>query len=348
MIKKILAAVFEFLGLFLLIGFVLTCNIVLFLNILQRETSIVYSEDSIKFAALFTFYNTIFITLIVFIVDVIRRKFFVDKPVSKILEVTNRITHGDFKARVQPFGFGVFNKIGTNLNIMADELSSTETLRADFISNVSHELRTPLSVLQNYGSLLEEPNLPEEKRLEYAKSINRVTRHLSELVTNILKLNKLEAQKISPSLEKCNVSDALCECLLDFESEWENKNIEIDTDIEEGVYINSDPDMLTIIWANLFSNAVKFTPVGGKISVTLKKSSYYVTVSVSDTGCGMDENTMKHIFDKFYQGDTSHAQQGNGLGLALVKRVIDILGGKITVESTPGAGSTFTVKLRVN
>lgn len=348
MIKKILAAVFEFLGLFLLIGFVLTCNIVLFLNILQRETSIVYSEDSIKFAALFTFYNTIFITLIVFIVDVIRRKFFVDKPVSKILEVTNRITHGDFKVRVQPFRFGVLNKIGTNLNIMADELSSTETLRADFISNVSHELRTPLSVLQNYGSLLEEPNLPEEKRLEYAKSINRVTRHLSELVTNILKLNKLEAQKLSPSLEKCNVSDALCECLLDFESEWEIKNIEIDTDIEEDVYINSDPDMLTIIWANLFSNAVKFTPVGGKISVTLKKSSYYVTVSVSDTGCGMDENTMKHIFDKFYQGDTSHAQQGNGLGLALVKRVIDILGGKITVESTPGAGSTFTVKLRVN
>lgn len=347
MIKKILAAAIELLGLFLLIGFVLSCNIALFLDILQKETGLVYTEGNIKFAAIFTFYNTIFITLVIFVVALIRRKYLIDKPVNKILEVTNRITHGDFSARVKLSKFGVFNKIGTNLNIMADELSSTETLRTDFIANVSHELKTPLAVLQNYGSLLEEPNLSEEKRLEYAKSINRVTRHLSELVTNILRLNKLEAQKISPSLRKCNVSETLCECLINFESEWDIKNIEIDTDIEEDVYINSDPDMLVIIWANLFSNALKFTPEAGKVSVKLKKNGNYVTVSVSDTGCGINEATMEHIFDKFYQGDTSHSEKGNGLGLALVKRVIDILGGRITVESTPGVGSTFTVKLRV-
>lgn len=348
MIKKILTAVLEFLGLFVLVGFIFTCNALLFLDILQKQTSIVYTTENIRFAAIFTFYNTVFITLVIFTVTQIRRKYLVDKPVSKILEVTDRITHGDFTARVKPFKFGVFNKIGTNFNIMADELSSIETLRSDFIANVSHELKTPLSVLQNYGSLLEEPNLSEEKRLEYAKSINRVTRHLSELVTNILRLNKLEAQKISPSLEKCNVSETLCECLIDFESEWDSKNIEIDTDIEEDVYINSDPDMLVIIWANLFSNAVKFTPEGGKISVKLTKQSHHVTVSVSDTGCGMNDETITRIFDKFYQGDTSHSEKGNGLGLALVKRVIDILGGAITVESTPGIGSTFTVKLKAN
>ena len=348
MIKKILAALYDYLVFFVLVGFVITCNVMLFLNILQIQTGIIYTEGNIKFAAVFTFYNTAFISLVIFIVNKLRRKFFVDKPVNMILEVTNRITHGDFSVRVKPSKFGVFNKIGTDLNIMAEELSSTETLRTDFVSNVSHELKTPLAVLRNYGSLLEEPNLSEEKRLEYAKTINRVTKHLSELITNILRLNKLEAQKISPTLKRCNISEVLCECLLDFESEWDNKNLQINADIEEDVYINTDPELLMIIWANLFSNALKFTPDGGKISVELKKKDNFVTVSVSDTGCGIDEATMKHIFDKFYQGDTSHSEMGNGLGLALVKRVIDILGEEITVESTPGVGSTFTVRLKTN
>ena len=229
---------------------------------------------------------------------------------------------------------------------MVISIGALEGMRREFISSVSHELKTPLAVLQNYGVLLEEPNLTEEKRLEYAKSINRVTKHLSELITNILKLNKLEAQKLYPNLKKCNLSEMLCECLIGFESEWDNKNIEIETDIEDDVYINTDPEMLTIVWNNLFSNALKFTPDSGKVSVSLKKNGNDVTVSVSDTGCGMNEVTMKRIFDKFYQGDTSHSEKGNGLGLALVKRVIDILGGEITVESTPGQGSTFTVKLR--
>ena len=140
----------------------------------------------------------------------------------------------------------------------------------------------------------------------------------------------------------------LCECLISFESEWERKNIEIETDIDDDIYIRTDSEMLQLVWANLFSNAIKFTPDGGKINVTLHRNKNGVTVSVAATGCGMDENTMKHIFYKFYQGDTSHSVKGNGLGLALVKRVIDILNGEITVESTPGEGSTFTVKLKTN
>ncbi len=137
----------------------------------------------------------------------------------------------------------------------------------------------------------------------------------------------------------------LCECLLGFESEWEKKNLDIEFNIEEDVYIKTDPEMLMLVWNNLLSNALKFTPDGGKVSVNLKKNGNNVIVSVSDTGCGMEENTIKHIFDKFYQGDTSHSEKGNGLGLALVKRVIDILDGKISVESELGTGSTFTVKL---
>ncbi|MBR2868649.1 MAG: HAMP domain-containing histidine kinase [Clostridia bacterium] len=348
MIKKVLFGFYRFILFFSVVGFVISCSLMLFLNILQRDTGIVYTKENIYFAAIFTLYNALFLGLIFTVFDFIRRKILVQGPVKKIHEFTEKLTHGDFKAQLKPIRIGEYNQIVADLNQMAEELSSIETLRTDFIANVSHELKTPLAVLQNYGALLEEPNLPEEKRLEYAKSINRVTKHLSELVTNILKLNKLEARKLHPILKNCNLSEMLCECLIGFESEWERKNIEIDFNIEEDVYINTDPEMLILVWANLFSNALKFTPDGGNVSVRLKKDGNYVSVSVSDTGCGMNEATMKHIFDKFYQGDTSHSEKGNGLGLALVKRVIDILGGEITVESTPNVGSSFTVKLKTN
>lgn len=348
MIKKIRYLLLCYLAFFAIVGFVITCNITLILNLIQKETGIAYTVENIRFAAIFTFWNVAFISLVITVFDALRRKYLIYKPVDEILEITNKITRGNFNINFKPRKFSIFNKIGADLTVMAEELSSIETLRTDFVSNVSHELKTPLAVLRNYGSLLEEPNLPEEKRLEYAESINRVTKHLSELITNILKLNKLEAQKLYPNLKKCNLSEMLCECLIGFESEWDNKNLEIVTDIEDDVYINTDPEMLTIVWNNLFSNALKFTPDGGKISVNLKKNGNNVTVSVSDTGCGMNEATMKHIFDKFYQGDTSHSEKGNGLGLALVKRVIDILGGEIKVESTPGQGSVFTVKLKTD
>lgn len=348
MIKKIRYLLLCYLAFFAIVCFVITCNVTLLLNLFQKETGIIYTEENIRFAAIVTFWNAAFISLVITVFDALRRKYLIYKPVDEILEITNKITRGNFNINFKPRKFSIFNKIGTDLTVMAEELSSIETLRTDFVSNVSHELKTPLAVLQNYSSLLEEPNLPEEKRLEYAKTINRVTKHLSELVTNILKLNKLESQKITPSFRKCNVSETLCECLITFESEWDIKNLEINADIEEDVYIRSDPEMLMIIWGNLFSNALKFTPEGGKINVNLKKNGNNVSVSVSDTGCGMNEATIKHIFDKFYQGDTSHSEKGNGLGLALVKRVIDMLGGEITVESAPGAGSTFTVKLKAD
>lgn len=348
MIKKVLFGFYRFALFFSVVGFVISCSLMLFLDILQRDTGIVFTKENIYFAAVFTFVNALFLGIAFTLVDFIRRKILVQRPVKKIHDFTEKLTHGDFKAQLKPIRIGEYNTIINDLNQMAEELSGIETLRTDFVANVSHELKTPLAVLQNYGSLLEEPNLSEEKRLEYAKSINRVTKHLSELITNILKLSKLETQKIQPLTKNCNLSEMLCECLISFESEWEKKSLEIETDIEDDIYIRTDSEMLQLVWTNLFSNAIKFTPDGGKINVTLHRNKNGVTVSVTDTGCGMDENTMKHIFDKFYQGDTSHSVKGNGLGLALVKRVIDILNGEITVESTPGEGSTFTVKLKTN
>lgn len=346
--KNLLKMFYRFVLFCLTVGFVITCNMMLFLNVLKDYTEIVYNNDNVRTAAIFTFWNAVFLGFLFTVVDFIRRKVLVERPVKKILDVTDRITHGDFSARIAPMHIGEYNKVINDLNRMAKELSNNETLKTDFISNVSHELKTPLAVLQNYGVLLEQPDLSEEKRIEYAKSITRVTKYLSELITNILKLNKLENQNIYPVLKRCNLSEMLCECLVDFESEWESKNIEIENDIAEDVFINTDAELLMIVWSNLISNAIKFTPQGGKIEVGLKSEGMYVEVTVSDNGCGMNERTIKRIFDKFYQADSSHATKGNGLGLALVKRVIDLLNGEIFVESAPNEGSTFTVRLREN
>ena len=166
------------------------------------------------------------------------------------------------------------------------------------------------------------------------------------MMTNILKLNRLENQEIFPNTAQYDLSQQLCECLLQFENLWEQENIEIDTDIADGVTVKADAELLSLVWNNLFSNAFKFTPSGGKVSVSLTATEQHVTVQVKDTGCGMTPEVGAHIFEKFYQGDTSHATRGNGLGLALMKRVIDIMQGEIGVESAAGKGSTFTVKIR--
>jgi signal transduction histidine kinase len=231
---------------------------------------------------------------------------------------------------------------------MARELEGVETLRTDFIANVSHEMKTPLSVIKNYSSLLLEKELPHDKRIEYAKGISNNAKKLSDMMTNILKLNRLENQQIFPQPTEFDLGEQLCQCLLQFEDIWEEKELEIETDIQDDVRIKSDPELLSLVWSNLISNAVKFTPEGGTIGVALNADERNVIVSVRDTGYGIDPETGKHIFEKFYQGDTSHATQGNGLGLALVKRVVDILQGEISVQSTPGQGSTFTVRIRRN
>ena len=257
---------------------------------------------------------------------------------------------GDFSVRIQPLhsagSLDGFDTIIDSFNRMAQELSGIETLRTDFISNVSHELKTPLAVIQNYGTLLQQPDLPEEQRLAYAKQLTGAARRLANLITNILKLNKLENQQIYPARQTYDLGEQLCECLLGFEQAWEEKGLDIDTDLEENVHVTTDAELLSLVWNNLFSNAVKFTGAGGRISLSLRTEGADAVVRVSDTGRGISPEVGRHIFEKFYQGDPSHAAQGNGLGLALVKRVVDIIGGDISVESTVGKGSSFTVRLR--
>lgn len=334
---------------FLLMAIVITCCMTLFIGTMERVMGVSFAEADISGAARATFLNVLLLTLICTVIDIIRRKIMIDRPVRQILDGVERIMQGDLNARIPPirsiYGIDELDIIAQYFNKAAEELSGMEILRTDFISNVSHELKTPLAVMQNYGTLLQQPNLSEEKRLEYAKGITDASRRLANLISNILKLNKLENQQIFPSKETYNLGEQLCECLLSFENEWERKNLEIDSDIEENVYVEMDAELLSLVWNNLFSNAVKFTEQNGRIFLGLRTEGDTAVVQVTDTGCGISQEVGKHIFEKFYQGDTSHQIQGNGLGLALVKRVIDIVGGNISVESEVGKGSTFTVMI---
>lgn len=336
-------AIQHFVVFFLLIAFVITCNFYLFMNGMQMD------EEEIRAAAPITFYNILFQTVLFSVFDIIRRMWMVSRPVNRILEGMNKIVAGDFKVRI-PYIKGEnstneFDSIIKGLNEMTAELGSVETLRTDFVSNVSHELKTPLSVIQNYGTMLQSPDLSESKRIEYAKAITEQTRRLSSLITNILRLNRLENQQIYPDKKEYNLTEQICECLLGFEQSWEQKNLEIETELEEDVIVCEDEELLSLVWNNLFSNAIKFSDKDGSVYVSVKREEGKIFVIVSDKGCGISPEVGKHIFERFYQGDTSHATQGNGLGLALVKKVIDIVGGDISVQSTLGKGTTFCVRL---
>ena len=347
--RQILKAANNYVVFFLTVAFAVSCCMMLFVSTLSDTMGLELTADNVGTAAKLTFGNVLLITFVFGTVDYIRRKITVDRPVRQITEVAKKIMQGDFSVRIPPIhgaGTDGFNQIREAINKMAEELSGTETLRTDFIANVSHELKTPLAVMGNYATMLQQPRITEEEKNEYAKAISEAARKLAQLITNILKLNKLENQQIFPQPQEFDLGEQLCESLLQFEDAWEAKNLEIETDIEDDVRIKSDPELLSLVWNNLISNAVKFTPDGGTIGVSLKTADHAVIVQVRDTGCGMKPETGIHIFEKFYQGDTSHATQGNGLGLALVKRVVDILNGEIGVQSAYGEGSTFTVKFK--
>ena len=348
--KKILGTISNFFIFFLLAAFVTTCCVMLFVSLLQGSIGRAFTAEEISLASKITMLNVILLSIGMAVIDHIRRKHTVERPVKRITDATSKMIEGNFSVRIEPISkFATddsFNEIIECINKMATELSGVETLRTDFIANVSHEMKTPLAVMQNYGTLLQTPDLPEEKRIEYAKAITDASRRLADMMTNILKLNRLENQQIYPNLTTFDLGEQLCESLLQYESTWERKNIEIETDIAESVLVSADAELLSLVWNNLFSNAFKFTEDGGKVSLVLTADEKYATVKVTDTGCGMSAEVGAHIFEKFYQGDTSHAAQGNGLGLALVKRVVDIMQGEIAVESTIGVGTTFTVKIR--
>lgn len=347
--RDFLRAAYRYLLFFLLVAFVTTCCMTLFVKTLTESMDIKLTAENLNAAAKLTFANVLIISFLFALIDGVRRKLTVVKPVKRIVAGAEKIMRGDFSVRLKKSRLGTdgaFNEIIDCFNRLAEELGGVETLRADFIADVSHEMKTPLAVLQNYATLLQTCGLSEEKRSEYAKGIADGVRRMSDMVSDILRLNRLENQKIYPNVSEFDLGEQLCECLLRYENVWESANIDIETDIADEIKVNADAELLSHVWNNLLSNAFKFTPSGGTVSVTLSADALHAVVEVKDTGCGMSAEVGEHIFEKFYQADASRSVGGNGLGLALVKRVIDIMRGEISVESAEGKGSAFTVKIR--
>lgn len=286
--------------------------------------------------------------IIILVVRWIKYELYI-KPINKIGQAARKVAAGDFSIRI-PYERKDGKKdemelLISDFNKMVEELATIETLKDDFISNVSHEIKTPLSVIQSYVTVLNNENISEEKSKEYIETILEATRKLSLLITNILRLNKLENQEIIQG-EAYSLDEQLRCCILALEEKFDEKTIEFDADLEE-VIITTDENLLEMIWNNLLTNAIKFTEPGGFVVVNLKMEHGMAIVSISDSGCGMDEETVARIFDRFYQGDTSHSHEGNGLGLSLVKRIIALVDGNLTVESKPGSGTTFTVTIKL-
>ncbi|MCM1375183.1 MAG: HAMP domain-containing histidine kinase [Lachnospiraceae bacterium] len=270
-------------------------------------------------------------------------------PMQKLAEAASQVAHGDFSVFVPALHtadkYDYLDVMIQDFNRMVEDLGSIETLKTDFFSNVSHEIKTPLAVIQNTATLLRNETISEKQRQEYVNTIIGASKRLSSLITNILKLNKLEKQTISPDIAEYDLPAQLAECALQFERVWEDKNIEFDAELEEEACITADPSLMELVWNNLLSNALKFTEPGGKVSLTQTTEDGMIIVQVEDTGCGMDEDTMRHSFDKFYQGDSSHSTEGNGLGLALVRRIVQMMDAEIHVQSALGKGTVFTVRM---
>lgn len=283
-------------------------------------------------------------------IDYLRRKIMIERPMNEIVDATQLMARGNFKIDLVPKHsyeyFDEYDILKENLNKMANELSKSEVLKNDFIANVSHEIKTPLAVIQNYAKALKDPSLDSETKEKYISNLVEACQKLNGLITNILKLNKLENQKLLPEIKEFNLSELLANQVLQFESLIEKKEIDLVCEIEEDLFIKSEESYLEIIFNNLMSNAIKFSNPKGMIYVGLKKEKQNYHITFKDSGCGMDKETGKHIFDKFYQGDTSRSKEGNGLGLALVKRVIDIIGGSIHVTSQIGEGTEFIITIR--
>ncbi len=268
-------------------------------------------------------------------------------PLDRLVAATKKIAEGDFTVRVpEKTHIAEIGILIDNFNKMTMELEGTEMFRSDFINNFSHEFKTPIVSIRGFAKQLQSGELSEEERKQYTEIIVSESERLSTMATNVLLLSKLENQQLIPDRKAYSLDEQLRNCILLFEKEWEKKNIELDVELADVTYTGNE-EIMSHIWINLISNALKYAPTGGKISIRALVNSDEISVHIRDNGVGMTHETLTRIFDKFYQGDKSHAGNGNGLGLPLVKRVVELCGGKIVVNSEPNIGSEFSVYLPI-
>lgn len=267
-------------------------------------------------------------------------------PIKKIRNAMNEVAEGNFDVCVNEKNhFDEIEDINHAFNIMVKELRSMEIIQSDFISNVSHEFKTPLTAIDGYAAMLKS-NVSDEERLEYADKILFNARRMSELVNNILLLSKLDNQGIESKKEEFYLDEQIRQEIVAAQEKWSAKNLDLDVKLNECIYYGNK-SLLYHVWSNLLGNAIKFSPEGGKITLELISEDNYLIFSISDEGEGIDEDAKKYIFNKFYQSDTSHKQEGNGLGLALVKKITDLCGGSVEAVNLSPKGCKFTVRLPI-
>ena len=266
-------------------------------------------------------------------------------PIPKLSNAMNEVSKGNFDIRLETkTPFREIKDMYSNFNLMTKELSATEILQTDFVSNVSHEFKTPINAIEGYATLLQcNPDCSPEEEV-YTEKILFNTRRLSTLVGNILLLSKVDNKAIQSNRKKYRLDEQIRQAVLAFEREWEEKDIELDIDLCE-IEFEGNENLMFHVWNNLIANAVKFNPEGGILKIRLFEEAEKIICTVEDSGPGIDENSIKHIFDKFYQSDSSHTEEGNGLGLALVKNILILHGGKVFAENRPEGGAKFTVTL---
>ena len=266
-------------------------------------------------------------------------------PITRLSEAMKKVAEGDFSVRLEADkSIREIRDIYSNFNLMAKELGATEILQTDFVSNVSHEFKTPINAIEGYATLLQgDENMPPEQE-QYVEKILFNTRRLSDLVGNILLLSKVDNQAIQGRLSTFRLDEQIRQSVVLLEPKWEEKDIEFDVDLER-VDFTGDKSMLMHVWDNIIGNAIKFDPPGGYVGIRMKQRDGEICVTVEDNGPGVDEEARKHIFERFYQADSSHKEEGNGLGLALVKRILDAHKGRVYVEDRLGGGSRFVVVL---
>jgi len=271
------------------------------------------------------------------------------KPVNRIINTMNRLAAGDFKTRMKFKNatppHPAVKEFADSFNKMAEELENTELLRGDFINNFSHEFKTPIVSIMGLANLLEVGNLTEEQRVQYARAIREESMRLTSMASNVLNLTKVESQTILTDVSRFNLSEQVRSAILLLEEKWTSKSIELRLDFNEyDVYANEE--LLMQVWINLIDNAVKFTPNGGTISLDITDEGECLSVRISNTGDAIPPEKMEKIFNKFYQVDESHATKGNGIGLAIVKRIVNLHSGSVGVVSEDGV-TTFTVTLAI-
>lgn len=266
-------------------------------------------------------------------------------PIKRLNHAMEQVAKGDFSVRLEGGSTAPeVQDLYAGFNLMTEELSNTEILQTDFISNASHELKTPLNAIEGYSMLLQNSDNLNERQRQYVDKIIFNTRRLSGLTGSILLLSKIENQSIPTNRSQFRLDEQIRQSILALEALWTPKDIEFDVDLEEVSYYGNEM-LMHHVWDNLLSNAIKFDPMGGGVTVRLTQEGDWLCCSVSDEGSGIAPDALSHIFDKFYQADSSHLEQGNGLGLALVKRIVTLEGGTVEAENLPQGGCRFTVML---